>query len=485
MAQRVLYPDHVEPLVQFVEETPPDRIVAATHDRLAAGTSVKDMLLASALAVVRSSDLPPGHHGGPLHPLAGLHAVRHIAARLPSDYARLPVIQNVAVANKHIHSPAMGPYILAEAKPVSEKDNVEATLAAFRSAVGRGVYNACDHYFLYLLEHLSPMQVLELLLEVGIPKNQLDDHYFLFPVFTWRALEYLGWEYARYIGRAPVRYITRPTAPSSLEEVDRLIHEHELLERDLRVETGEDESAAIAALADEIGRRNRFTEIPGLLARALADGLSLEGVGEGLSVGGSTLFLRSQTGNPMDVHINTGVNTRRYLLRQPELSRRIKLQALLVWNTGPEVIMAQRMLAPELQPEPERVASLPSRTQDQLIEEIEALIGRLPIGERLPAAGVATWRASDEVKQAAALAQQYANSGYAPGALITLLGKIACRDNFSEMHALKHHQATYEEFHATRPSLRWRHLVAAVQAAAISHGRVQDVYEHAAEVMHF
>ena len=53
------------------------------------------------------------------------------------------------------------------------------------------------------------------------------------------------------------------------------------------------------------------------------------------------------------------------------------------------------------------------------------------------------------------------------------------------MHALKHHQATYEEFHATRPSLRWRHAVAAVQAAAISHGRIQDVYEHAADVMQF
>jgi hypothetical protein len=66
-----------------------------------------------------------------------------------------------------------------------------------------------------------------------------------------------------------------------------------------------------------------------------------------------------------------------------------------------------------------------------------------------------------------------------------LLGRIACRDNFTEMHALKHHQATYEEFYATRPSLRWRHLVAAVQAAAISHGRIQDVFEHAAEVMHF
>ena len=485
MARPVTYPAHIEPLVQFVEETVPDQIVARTHDKLAGGTPVKDMLLASALAVVRSSDLPPGHHGGPLHPLAGLHAVRNIAARLPGEYAALPVIQNVAVANKHIHSPAMGPYILADAQPVSERDDLEATLESFRMAAGRGVYNACDHYFLYLLERLSPMQVLEHLLQVAIPKNQLDDHYFLFPVFTWRALEYLGWEYARYIGRAPVRYVTRPTMPASLDDVDTLIAKFGLLERDVRVATGEDETAAITALAAEIGRVSRFSAIPEMLARALADGLSLEGTGEALSVGGSTLFLRSQTGNPMDVHINTGVNTRRYLLRQPELSLRTKLRALLMWHTGPEVMMAQRMLAPDIQPEPDRVAALPWHTQDDLLTEIEELISSLPVGERLPKAGLATWRSTDEVKQAAALAQQYASSGYAPEPLITLLGKIACRDNFTEMHALKHHQATFEEFHATRPSLRWRHLVAAVQAAAISHGRIQDVYEHAAEVMHF
>src|SRR5215468_10609591 len=485
MAHRVTYPDHIEPLVQFVEDTTPEHIVAATHQKLTAGTPVKDMLLASALAVVRSSDLPPGHHGGPLHPLCGVHAVRHISTRLPGEYAFMPVIQNVAVANRHIHSPAMGPYVLADAKPVSEKDDVEATAAAFRTAWSRGVYNACDHYFLYLLEKLSPMQVLELLLEVGVPKNQLDDHYFLFPVFTWRALEYFGWDYAKYIGRAPVRYITRPTNPAMLMDVDELIRKHELLERDLRAKTGDDETAAITALADEIGRCNEFGEIPAMLARALGGGLSLEGTGEALSVGGSTLFLRSKTGNPMDVHINTGANTRRYLLRQPELSRRIKLQALLVWNTGPEVRMAQRMLAPEPQPESERVAALPFHTQDELLQEIEALIFRLPVGERLPTGNLSTWRSTDEVKHAAALAQQYADQGYAPEPLITMLGKIACRDNFTELHAFKHHQATYEEFHATRPSLRWRHLVAAVQAAAVSHGRIQDVWEHAAEVMEF
>ena len=484
-AQRVRYPDQIEPLVQFVEETTPERIVSATHEKLSTGTTARDMLLASALAVVRSSDLPPGHHGGPLHPLCGLHAVRHIAARLSGEYTKMPVIQNVAVANKHIHSPAMGPYMLADARPVSENDDVDATVKAFRTAVSRGVYNACDHYFLYLHERLTPMQVLELLLEVGVPKNQLDDHYFLFPVFTWRALEYFGWDYAKYLGRSPVRYVTRPTAPAMMIAVDELIKKYELLERDLRARTGDDETPAITALADEIGRSSEFAEVPEMLARALGSGLSLEGAGEALSVGGSSLFLRSKTGNPMDVHINTGANTRRYLLRQPELSRRIKLQALLTWNTGPEVRMAQHMLATDVQPEPERVAALSPHTQEELLDEIESLISRLPVGVRLPTAGLASWRSTDEVKHAAALAQQYADNEYAPEPLIDVLAKIACRDNFTEMHAFKHHQATYEEFYATRPSLRWRHLVAAVQASAISHGRIQDVFDHAAEVMHF
>src|SRR5207244_12973012 len=97
MARPVAYPESIEPLVRFVEETPPEHIVARTHDRLAAGTPVKDVLLASALAVVRSSDLPPGHHGGPLHPLAGLHAVRPFPARLPGEYARVQVFRTVAM----------------------------------------------------------------------------------------------------------------------------------------------------------------------------------------------------------------------------------------------------------------------------------------------------------------------------------------------------------------------------------------------------
>ena len=238
MARPVRYPDSIEPLVQFVEETAPEQIVARTHDRLAAGTPMKDMLLASALAVVRSSDLPPGHHGGPLHPLAGLHAVRHIATRLPGEFARLPIIQNVAVANKHIHSPAMGPYILAHAEPVSERDDVEATLEAFRMAAGRGVFNACDHYALYLLEKLSPMRCSSTCSRSPSPRTSST-------ITTSCSRSSPGGRWSISAGSTPSSSAARRCATSRVRPCPprwtrstTLIAKFGLLERDLRLSTG-------------------------------------------------------------------------------------------------------------------------------------------------------------------------------------------------------------------------------------------------------
>ncbi len=481
MFEPVRYPAEIEPLVRFVEETAPEDIVAEATHLLRSGTPAKQMLLASGLAVVRSSDLPSGHHGGPLHPLMGVHALHHAADRLSGDYAILPIVQGVALASRHIHAPSMGPFILPEAKPISRNGSVDETLEAIAQHVRRGAPHTCDHYFLFLLEQLSPIRLLEQLLEIGTPKNQIDDHNFLVPIYIWRALEIFGWEYAPALVRTVVRYVTRPPAPPEMLE-DALIEEYGLLERELRFETGEDETPALEALRDEIGRCDVMQEVPGILARALADGVSVHGVAEGLSAGGSVLFLRTLTANPMDIHIHTGANARRYLLRQPELSLRAKLRALLTWNNGPEVNRAWRNLPPDPQPERERVEALPTRGQDALLDEIEDVIAGLPV-ERRRLSQMPYWKAEEGVKHAVALAQQYVDLGYEPDALHALVGRLACRDNFTEMHAFKHHQATYEEYCDTRPALRSTHLVSAVFGAAISHGHIHSVYEDAVGVM--
>jgi hypothetical protein len=479
----VRYPDEIEPLVRFIEETDPGRILEETMARLRAGASIKKLMAASALAVTRSSDLPPGHHGGPLHPLVGIHAIVHTAERVSGELRLLPILQHVALSNKHIHHPGMGPYILPEFEPV-DAGGVEATKKAFFAAVDRGLYNAADHHFLWLWQNVPPVEALDLLLTVAIPKNLLDDHYFILPVFTWRALDWLGHEYLPFLMRPAVRYVSRFPTPPAVPEIDLLLDEYKLLERPLRAHTGADETPAIGVLGEAISRCDTYAEIPKMLARALADGLSLEGTGEALSIGAAGLFMRSLTGNPMDVHLHTGVNLRRYLLKLDGLSLQNKLRALLMWHTGPEVRSTQTRMEPPPQPSPEAVAALPYRTQSDLLDAIAESVHTQPPTDWSKVTNLGRMRAVPEVKDTVNLAQQYANLGYDAATFITRLAEIACHDNFTETHAFKHHQATVEEFHATRPPWRWRHLVSAAQAAAISYGKNMELYEEAIELLH-
>src|SRR5438067_522436 len=153
--------------------------------------------------------------------------------------------------------------------------------------------------------------------------------------------------------------ITRRWAPTSCSNPS-----HGLLARILRQRSGEDETAAIGALGEAIGQVDVYAEIPPLMAKALADGLSLEGGGEALSIGAAGLFMRSLTGNPMDVHLHTSANLRRWLLRLDGLSIKTKLLLLMTWHTGPEVRSTANRMEPWPQPDAAAVAKLPHRWQD-------------------------------------------------------------------------------------------------------------------------
>jgi hypothetical protein len=328
------------------------------------------------------------------------------------------------------------------------------------------------------------MEAFDLLMTAAIPKNALDDHYFIFPAFTWRALELYGHEHLKVLMRPVVRYVARFPSQKSIPDIDALIEEHQLMSRVLRQRTGEDETAAIGALGEAIGQCSSYSEIPKLQVQALLDGMSMEGAGEALSIGAAGLFLRSLTGNPMDVHLHTSANLRRYLLRLDGLSKRNKLLVLLLWHTGPEVRSTQYRMEKTPQPDLAAVAALPPRSQDELLEAITQSIYHQPPTDWSTVTNLGRMIAVPEVKDTVNLAQQYVQLGYSAEALMRRLGEIVCHDSFTEMHAFKHHQAIVEEFHATREPWRWMHLVCGAQAAAISFGTNMEIYEGVLELLH-
>ena len=140
----------------------------------------------------------------------------------------------------------------------------------------------------------------------------------------------------------------------------------------------------------------------------------MEGAGEALSIGAAHLFLRSLTGNPMDVHLHTSANLRRYLLKLDGLSKKNKLLALLLWHTGPEVKSTQYRMQPAPQPNPEAVAALPHRTQEDLLDAITQSIYTQPPTDWSKVSNLGQMRAVPEVRHTVNLAQQYVTLGYDP-----------------------------------------------------------------------
>jgi len=134
-------------------------------------------------------------------------------------------------------------------------------------------------------------------------------------------------------------------------------------------------------------------------------------------------------------------------------------------------------LWPHPQPDMEAVAALPPRTQEELLDAIRHSIYNQPPTDWSKVTNLGVMRAVPEVKETVNLATQYMKAGYDPQALIARLAEIVCHDNFTEMHAFKHHQSIIEEYHATREPWRWMHLVCGAQAAAISFGKKMTVYE--------
>jgi hypothetical protein len=185
----------------------------------------------------------------------------------------------------------------------------------------------------------------------------------------------------------------------------------------------------------------------------------------------------------MDVHLHTSINLRRYLLRQDGISLKNKLMLLLTWQSGPEIRSTATRMEPYPQPDMAAVAALPSRTQEELLDAIRHSIYNQPPID-VSSVNLGTLRAVPEVKETVNLATQYMKAGYDPQAFIARLAEIVCHDNFTEMHAFKHHQSIVEEYHATHEPWRWMHLVCGAQAAAISFGKSMTVYEEYLELLH-
>ena len=511
------FSDEIEQQVRWVEDTDPGAIIEQTLNRLRDGLSPRDLLRAAALALVRSTELPASHHGGAVHPINGLRGCFKTSERLPGELSYLPLIQHVALCNHHIHSPHMGPYIMPELEPMDGtidaaydtfhdtessiihmgnsavdrekgRGSRETTVAAFLNNMHLQRPVAAEQCCLWLIDRESPETVLDAMLPTMVARNHMDDHYFLYPMLNARALDCIGREWSHVLMRPVVRYQARNAidlshgASFQFSQIEDALNEYRLLDIEIPEQTGDHETEAIGELGSLIGATQPFSKHIELIAKALANGLSLQGTGEALSIGASTIFVNSSYGNPMDAHLHTGVNTRRYLLGLSGVSLRNKLLALLSGITGPECTISETMLE-SVESDPPTPGSEP--TEAELINAITECIEGQPQADWRASHAVDKLPLATEAKTAMAMARRYANEGYQAMRLFSRLGELVSRDDFTELHTIKQHQAIVDEFNTTREALRTVHLVAAAKSTTVARsGREQTVYDTVSELLH-
>ncbi|MBN34659.1 MAG: hypothetical protein CMM46_07755 [Rhodospirillaceae bacterium] len=484
MVRLVEFDAATEELVRFVEETPRADIIDATIARVKAGENPKALVRAAALAVSRSSELPADHHGGPIHPIAGIHAVMGMIDRLGDDHSQLPALQCVALANKHVHMPSMGPAAMVQFDDLKRDVEKDRVLDRLEKALTDREPRLAERAMTLACEKAAPGEIMNRLLTVSLPRNSLDDHYFLYPLYAMRALDKIGWEWGPILLRPVVRYLSRHASFDAFGEFDEeaivdgiafykrfpeleeLVETYGLNEDTVPEKTGAHETEAIAALADRVGAVTTISEMPQMVAKALGSGLSLEGTCEALSIGGGRIFLRSHTANPFDVHIHTGIAARRYLIGLPGIDFRKKCIALIGWAWSYEI----RYLDHTLQWSWESVANeLSAEPADVLLERIEAgILGvdgydvtNLPVAINLLVA-------TDSVRDVVRLAEFYVKAGHDVDDLLRLTTRLICREDASEMHAYKLQQAAFEEYQVCRDPLNWVHAVSAVKQCAVA-----------------
>ena len=316
----------------------------------------------------------------------------------------------------------------------------------------RNYSNAAEHYFLWLLEHAPREVATEALLQVGVANYRYDEHKLIAAVNGIRLLDAVGWSLAPVVLRSIVRYNFMPSiwadAPAA-GEVEALLERYGLLQG--VAQEGKNEEGEVEALRGEL-LAHSLEDLPEVIARALAGGLSLRGAGEAISLAASALFLQSASANSMGIHFMTGANALRWVCGAfPSLGAR----GLLLWALGPETRGVKGSVAP--------------------VEEMT------PVSASLEAISEAI--SENDPVRTAACTQAYCRAEGDVPALLQRLGEWAAKDSATEMHGMKHHQAMVEEFSNTHASSAWVHLAAQAKEAALHAGKGTAVYERAAEAL--
>jgi hypothetical protein len=450
-----------EPLVAFMEETPIKQFLPALLQKMKSGTDLRQLVAAAALANARAFG---GQDYDGYHAIMALAPSYHMAGELSEAERALPVLKVLYRNTSHIQK--MGgpshetlhtiePAALPEGKCAGE---------ALREMTRRADYEGAERAFAALArgsldEAYNDLQY--------VVQDYPDVHRVVLAWRAWALLDLTGKEHAHTLLRQSVRFccdeensIRRYNSDKKLREVlpgllDRVMAKAE------STTAKKPDDAWIDRLSQTIYASTR-EQAATAVADALCDGIAPEAIGEAISLAANQLVLHdpgrkkadsaakpigSVHGASVGVHASDAANAWRNITRVS--NRRNTFASLIVgaFHTAGQ----SHGLNPNPYPFAEHCEKIRDVEPDHLLAEAEAAI-----------------RAKDQTR-ACALVHRYGTLDRSARPVCDLMLRYAISED-GALHAEKYYRTVTEEFAATRPAFRWRHLAGLARVTASEYG---------------
>lgn len=469
----------IEPLVSMMQETPADKIVAAVVDRLRAGTELKTIVAAGALANARTFG---GEDYVGFHTLMAMSPAYAMSRELPTDQQALPVLKVLYRNTNRIQE--QGGSSKEVLHPVAPDEGIccEDGGDVLRDAVRGKDMAAAERVFAALALGKPPEAFDALLYAV---QDNTEVHRTVLPYRAWDLLALVGPEHAHTLLRQSVRYCVKSEREwTHSAEHDRprtllpkLLDQYALIGKALGTRAVDD--AWIERTSREIFEADADAAAE-IAAAALAEGIAPDALGEAISIAANQLVLRdagrserevqpnkpvgSVHGDSIGVHACDSANAWRNMARVSGPRNTFACLILGAFQMAYDrVNRGGDFLKWTPRPHGEALESV-ARIDDPatLLRELDAAIR------------------SNEQERACALTHRLGALGQSERPVLDVMLRYAVSED-GALHAEKYYRTVSEEFAATRPAFRWRQIIALSRVTASEYGRKAAGVDEACE----
>ena len=467
-----------EELIQWLRHAKPGAVVEEITDALRRGVSMDELWAVGALTAARYvSNQARNLLGFVSHAMIGCEDARAAATGQPQEIQELMLIQALSQVVMDLNDPCFAPYELFDVWGVSE-ERVAESIRQLRADVRFGEWLRSDHRLVALERQIPRAELIDLILDIGLEGIVTDDHTLITPALSLDMMELTGWDAGFAMLRGTMRYSC--TFPRDFGPYDRsvaLVAKYDLA---ARVQTGSSDLDFAAELRHELLQLEP-NQRPERVAQALAAGHTAETVMSALSLAACDMYLQVDPVPHEDydavsrevapIHIGTTLNVLRASL--PRMFAATVAKAVVMGGCllerGPSV----------LNEDFEFVPFVPARSYPYQ-EDVDQLAGKTP-AELLELLSGAMHR--HDVRTTTAAVKSYELVGGSSDELITLLVRVACSDDGTLMHNVKHLHSCLEEFRASTNPDRWNFLISAAKWISWYAGKDTKTYERAMAVL--